>query len=155
MKNHLMPIAVLTAITIAFASCKKDDEIQNNNNNTSSADPKTAILTSGYWKLTAETREYYDGSPSVDVFPSYDSCYLDDLIKFNTDLLFIYNHGDSLCWSDYPQIEYLNWSWNQEQTIITWDWDPYELLELTPTTLKVKDVDGYSDYYYIQTYTKQ
>jgi hypothetical protein len=153
MKIHLMSIAVLTAMTMVFVSCKKDDEIQNNNNNTSSVDPKTAILTSGYWKLTAETEEFYDGSPSVDVFPYIDSCYLDDLIKFNTDLSFIWNQGDSLCWPDYPQIDYSNWSWNQNQTIITWDLEPYILLELTPTTLKVKE--EYSDSYYIQTYTKQ
>ncbi len=148
-----MPIAVLTAMTIVFASCKKDDEIQNNNNNTSSADPKTAILTSGYWKLTAETEEFEDGTPSVDVFPSYDSCYRDDLIKFNTDLSFIYDQGDSLCWPDYPQVDYSNWSWNSDQTIITMDWEPYLLLELTSTTLKIRE--QFVDSYYILTYTKQ
>jgi hypothetical protein len=155
MKNLLKPAILLVAMALTFTSCKKDDDNQNsNNNNNSTPTPtgsKTQLLTAGPWRLTSELETSVSGN--YEFFPEdYLPCELDDLLRFNANLTGSFDGAQNECEPGYDDYSF-DWSWSSNETILTVDGDEYVLVDLTSTTLKLKEV--YLDWTVQYTFIRQ
>jgi hypothetical protein len=153
MKNLLTLAMLLIAMTLTFTSCKKDDDKQNNNNNSTPTPTanKTQLLTAGPWKLTGYS--YVFMGDTFNGLSELEPCELDDLLRFNTNFSGNYDGAQNECDPGFDDFDFA-WSWNSNETILTWDDEPYDLIDLTSTTLKLKYVWGDGDYD-LFTFTKQ
>jgi len=88
------------AVTLLFASCKKDDD------GGSSLNRKDQLMT-GKWKITAATvTSTISGvSTTQDIFGLTDECNKDDLSIFKSDMHLITDAGAVKCNSNDPQQE--------------------------------------------------
>jgi hypothetical protein len=119
-------ITLLAFVALAaLSSCKKDD---------STADNK-ALLTSGKWKLTAETVK------GVNTFTTKANCDKDNTWAFTTDGKLTLDEGATKCDPTDPQTETGTWIFTdteQKKMVITAGFAlPVDILELTTTTLKM------------------
>ena len=156
MKNLLTPAMLLIAMALTFTSCNKDDDNQNSNNNNNNSTPtptanKTQLLTAGPWKLTGYS--YVFMGDTFNGLSELEPCELDDLLRFNANFSGNYDGAQNECDPGYDDFDFA-WSWNSNETILTWDDEPYDLIDLTSTTLKLKYVWGDGDYDLL-TFTKQ
>jgi hypothetical protein len=155
MKKPIIYYILLFALTLTFTSCKKDDDCQENDNPTPNTTPtKTDLLTGNYWKITAHTMSPgYDflgnGELITDIyaynasFPE-NQCFMDNLLKFNTDYNVLSDAGAILCEPGETQTRIIGyWAWNSNQSILTFGESSYELVELNTNTLKLKKVYEY------------
>ncbi len=103
MKKLLLGCA---ALTLLFASCKKDDS-------TKDAGARGS-LTNGQWKVTASSAviEYPApiGTQNQDVYSILPECQKDNLFRFNSDGNIISNEGATKCNASDPQ-ETTNGKW--------------------------------------------
>jgi hypothetical protein len=168
MKKLLIPALFLFAMAITFTSCKKDEESSNTTTPTPTPAPsKTEILTGNYyWKLTALTVnpaiDLGDGNLISNIYSLLDLCLTDDLTKFNSNFSLLKDEGQIKCEPSAPQTYTSSWAWNSNQTILTMEGYDYDLVELTSSTLRIKEVVADFDadgnpvtYTYSYTFTKQ
>lgn len=130
-------IAFLCISTLS--SCKKDK------GDNSSGKTKTELLTSGTWKIKAfSSNPAYDwdgdGDTETDIFGAMDGCEKDGYYTFKSNGTFEVNEGATKCEADDNQTETGNWNFIADETKINFDGEEYTLLELTGSTLKIKDV---------------
>ncbi len=139
-------IILLAFVAIAaFSSCKKDD----------STPDTTALLTSGKWKLTAETTK------GVNTFTSKLACEKDDTWTYTADLKGVYDEGATKCSASDPQSTPFTWSLSADQKKLTLI-DPSfpipitgDILELTSSTLKLSIPNPFTPTEItVQTYSK-
>jgi hypothetical protein len=139
-----MLLLSLFSLTFLFSACKKDDGVIT----------KTDLLTSGAWKVTAETIDpgfpTFDNEGNItgstnDLFAMMEDCSKDDIISFKSDKTLIMDEGASKCYNDSPQKNTGSWSFNSDETTltITADVDPQTMtiLELTDKVLKLKTTE--------------
>ncbi len=133
----------LFAITLVFASCKKDDDAMDTDDN------EANIV--GTWKITSETE---NGVPLT-----LDECEVLGTINFrsNGTATDTYYYGENCAMTD---VENYNYSINDDQLTISYgDNESYTvtITTLNNTTLKIED--SYEEegvtYTYSSTYTKQ
>ncbi|HMR85742.1 MAG TPA: lipocalin family protein [Niabella sp.] len=149
--------ALVLGITILFSCSKDNDEAKGKS--------KTELLTNGSWKLAAYTSNPADdwdgdGVKETDFYKVMETCEKDDITTFKTngDVVFDYK---TLC--DYdsgPQTETEKWDFTNNETTLRikyndTDIDTYQIVELTASTLKVRDTYTYEGITYTEeiTYT--
>ena len=137
-----------------LSSCKKSE--------TAAPTPltKTQLISAKSWKLTAVTVKKNNDAP-VDEFLDYDACEKDDLYTYRANNTYEANEGATKCNPSANQIRATGtWAFTTNETKLSTTVGTfvniYDLVELTATTLKVREtsVDGatyISDY----TYTAQ
>ncbi|GAA4002649.1 hypothetical protein GCM10022408_12610 [Hymenobacter fastidiosus] len=142
MKRFTLSALLLTtmASSLVFTSCKKDKE-----------EPKpktrTELLTARNWRISAAT--YTVGPDIEDVYRSVPGCTKDDFTKFNTDKTTVFDEGPTRCSTSDPQSSKGAWDLTsgdnklliQESTTST-SGELYEIVELTESTLKIKQTDS-------------
>ncbi len=125
MKN-LSVYFLATAMGLSFlSSCKKDSA-----STPAPAPSKTDLLTAKNWKMTDAKIN------GVSIFNSglIDACEKDNLIKFNTNKIAVFDEGASKCVSTDPQTRNGSWDFTTSET-----------------KLKVTDPDGDADESVIST----
>jgi len=162
--THIVPLAMgmrsywkyffLFMWMIMSVSCKK--EVQ----------PRTPLLTSGPWKLTALTfHGDWDGDGVVDpvdkdLFTENSACTNDDRLTFNVDGSGTYDNGPDDCDYGVPQVLTFSWSFynpysgTTDEDVIkfkNFGFDALSIVELNSTTLKVKNLG--SGWFQLYTYS--
>lgn len=136
-------LSVLTLATAAssfvFTSCKKDDE-----------DPKpktrTELLTAKSWRVTAATASV--GATTQDLYASTPACSKDDFTKFNANKTTTFDEGATRCDPSDPQTSAGAWDLTSgdtklliQETTSSTSGELYEIVELSESTLKIKQSD--------------
>lgn len=151
-------LSVLTLATVAssfvFTSCKKDDD-----------DPKpktkTELLTAKNWRITGDVSTITSGGNTIttDEYADYQACEKDDFIKFETNKSAKFDEGANRC-SGNTQTETGAWDFNSDESkLLLSDPDngpvsiPFDLVELTDSTLKIRISGSSNGATYSQTYT--
>jgi hypothetical protein len=168
MKRKITSALLLFALALTFIGCKKDEDKQDSGGSTPTPTAsKTELLIDKNWKLTAWTIDPaadFGNGLTNDLYSSViEPCEEDDFIKFSADYTMIEDGGTDLCYPDAPQTYPSTWAWSSNQTVLSiGEFDVFDLVELTATTLKVKKVISDSDMNgnpititKIKTYTKQ
>lgn len=126
MKKLLFPLLSL----LFFVACSKKDK-----------DPtRTELLTSGSWTLTgSELDDDGNGTYEIDLYPFFDACFKDNFITFHSNGVKVDDEGVTKCDPNDPQTENSNWQLNTDGSILTVDGETYDVLELTQSTLRIKD----------------
>ena len=131
MKSTSMIIAAISFLFIVACS-KKEDTLSN-----------TEKITSGTWKNTAAM---YDndgnGTYETDEYANIAACYKDNYFTFFTGGTMEINEGSTKCDPADPQTETISWQFTNNEINMTIDNDTYELLELSSSILKLKQVFG-------------
>jgi len=142
MKLRILSIALFSFAFILFAC---------NDSTTTTPAPavktKTDMLCFSNWTVSTATI-----SPGIDIgggqlitnlLAQSDSCDLDDFTKFNADKTGKDDDGLTKCDPTDPQSTSFTWSFNEDETKITYDGDLYDIVVLNETTLTVKiTIDG-------------
>lgn len=136
----------LLSLTLLFSSCSKDKDDEQS--------PKTALLTSSAWKMTAYTVEpgfpTFDNEGNItgstnDIFAMLENCEKDDTHKFNADKSLITDEGLTKCESSDPQKINGTWSFNVDETSLTITEEgesmTVTIVELTQSVLKIKSTE--------------
>ena len=108
---------------------------------------KTDLLCMANWKITSATInpgiDVGGGTVITDLRAQSDSCDLDDFVKFNPDKTGKDDEGPTKCDPSDPQSTSFTWSFNEDETKITYDGDLYDIVTLNETTLVLKiTLDG-------------
>lgn len=119
-------LILITVVCFSIlAACKKDDDPS-----------KKDLLCAKNWKITSAVMT--TGLLSIDAYQAMEACEKDDITKFNTDGVVLYD-SKTKCNINDPATETGTWVFNSDQTIITFDGsESWEIVELTSSTLKVK-----------------
>ncbi len=126
-----------------LSSCKKDEAAADN----------TALITTGKWKLTAET------TAGVNTFSSYDACEKDNTQAFATDGKMTIDEGATKCDPTDPQTTVITWAFSgtEKKKIILTESGvaiTFDIVELTATTLKWSYTDPIINKVGVQTFSK-
>lgn len=148
-------VAVATSITVILHSCRKDQ-----NSSPPSSVTKIELLTMSPWKRTALiSHPAYDwnanGVADTDVLKIMFPCEKDNLDTFYANGIIETNEGATRCDPADPQTWSVTWILADNEGKLIFDGtDVYELLELTPTTLKYQStfVENGVAYTHIETY---
>jgi hypothetical protein len=125
MKKLICPLFFLLFI----AACSKKDKGPN----------KTDLLTNGSWKLTAsELDDDANGTYEIDVLSGASACFLDNFVTFYNGGQMVSDEGPTKCDINDPQTENFSWQLSNDGNQLTVDGDSYDVLELTSSTLKLK-----------------
>jgi hypothetical protein len=134
MKKNSICSVLLAASLLPFAlsSCKKDKEPSRNE-----------MLTTGKWKVISSsispaTDWDGDGDPDSDLFGLMDSCEKDNYTIFRIEGTVEENQGPTKCDPLDPQIDILNWSLKNNETILVVDGEDYTIEQLDETTLRLR-----------------
>jgi Lipocalin-like domain len=133
-------IILLALVAFAtFSSCKKDDAADN-----------AALLTTGKWKLIAETEA------GKDTYTAKAACDKDDFISFTSDGKGVSDEGPLKCSASDPQTTPFTWVFsNTEKTqlVVTQSGFPltFTIIELTSSTLKMSFLNPFTATTFIQT----
>ncbi|HEX8659275.1 MAG TPA: lipocalin family protein, partial [Hymenobacter sp.] len=115
-----------------FTSCKKDKE-----------EPKpktrTELLTAKNWRISADVTTTVGTSAPDDNYARMPACEKDDFLKFNTNNSCILDAGQLKCNSAEPQTTTGTWNFTDNDTKLTIDGDVYEVVEVSESTLKIKE----------------
>lgn len=86
---------------------------------------KTQMLTAKNWtavsiKINPGIDVNQDGTPDTDLTPFYDTCTMDDFLKYNADQTYKIDEGATKCDPNSPQVyESGTWSWASGETQLT------------------------------------
>lgn len=156
LKSTIKSFLLLLGLII-YSSCKKENAVSIS---------RTALLTSGPWKLTAFTfHGDSDGDGIIDpvdkdVYPS-EACAKDDLTIYNADGSGIFDQGPYKC-NSMPQSYTFSWTFSYpdgsiDESVIKLQNSPFvalSIVELSTTTLKVKDLlPSSSNEFFLFTYS--
>lgn len=127
----------------SLSACKKDSE------NTPS---KTDLITAKNWQLTGltvtTTITPASGSASTttrDDYPLLGACERDNIYKYNTNKALVLDEGPTKCDPADPQTAITTWDFNSDQTrLLTGSNFSEDILELSATTLRVRDTNAYA-----------
>jgi hypothetical protein len=131
------------AAMAVLSSCKKD----------STADDNTALLTTGKWKLTAET------TAAVNSYSNYAACEKDNTTAFATDGKVTFDEGATKCAAADPQTTTGTWAFSgtEKKKVILTDSGiaiTCDITELTTTSLKWTFTNPFDNKVVVQTYSK-
>jgi hypothetical protein len=136
MKKTIQLAALLLTVTgaITFQACKKDKK--------DSAKTKTEFITTGTWKITAQTANPAldwdgDGDVETNLFADTEACLKDNFITFKTNGTAEENEGATKCDPLDDQIYNMTWNFSANETKIVVDGDEFTLVELTATKLTI------------------
>jgi len=132
MKKLILSTTLL--FVILFSACKKDEP----ENAT-----RTELLTNGSWVITAfMSDEDANGTYEINDYALIPNCIKDNYYTFKTNFELETNEGATKCSSTDPQIFVLLWNFSNSETVLVIDTDAQNILELTATTLKLKQDNG-------------
>ncbi|TAG29895.1 MAG: hypothetical protein EAZ35_09025 [Sphingobacteriia bacterium] len=132
-------IASLFLMLIVAACSKKDDTLANNSKT------PMELITNGKWYRSAYTSSIPidwngNGVLITNLFGAMEACEKDNYLVFKSNLEIIFNEGATKCRSSDPQEETETWKFqNNDKEIVIGGGDPYTIVELTATSLVVKD----------------
>jgi hypothetical protein len=125
MKNLLFSTLALTFLFI-FTGCKKEVD---------QPKTKTDFLTQKAWVIQA-FEEKIGTAAWVDEFPTFDACSKDDQYVFRANNTYEINEGPTKCDPTDPQIfETGNWTFENNETILSLDGEDFNLERLDDTNL--------------------
>ncbi len=135
-----------TAALITFASCKKEETLIAEPNNQS-------FLTSGKWKMVAETTE------GTDSYQNHEECETDNTFEFGTDGKATFDEGATKCDAYAEQTTTGSWSFSgtEKKKVLLTEVNfalEIDLMELTSTTMKWSYVHPVDNTHIIQTFAK-
>lgn len=152
MKRFTRTVFILLAVSsAAFTSCKKDDE---------DPKPKTKaeMLTAKNWRISAAS--FTVGATTQDAFASLPACSKDDFTKFNADKTLLSDEGTTRCNSSDPQTVSGAWDLTSNDSKLLLQETPnsssaelYDILELSDSTLKIKQTETINGTTYIVNIT--
>jgi hypothetical protein len=135
-------------VVSTLSACKKDSE---------NSPSKTDLLTSKKWRITAETETSTvttTGSAPITTtsnqYATTPACEKDNFTQFSTNKTFVEDEGASKCDPNDPQTTSGTWDLPGDQTklIVGTSGVPgtndFEVLELTSSTLRLRDSYSYS-----------
>lgn len=155
MKNFSAKL--ILAISVVFtllASCKKQDVIQ------PAADNTAALIQNKNWKITAaNVNPAYYGM--TDIYLSMEDCSKDNLWRFSSPDIMVFDEGASKCDPADPQTRAATWIYNSTTKMLTIT-DPLESDSMSITQIndnsftgKSKQLDTGITYTFTWTFTKQ
>lgn len=114
---------------LLFACSKKDNKVS-----------KTTLLTTGSWNITSSLNDDDgDGIYETDNLAMSPACFKDNYFTFFTNGQFEINEGPTKCDPMDPQTESVSWQFANNETKLIVDADTYDLVELSNTTLIIKE----------------
>lgn len=118
---------------VSLTACKKDDADRS----------KTDLVTDGSWNLTSLVSDQ-DGNGTYEFndLSFAPSCFRDNFYVFKTNYELEINEGATKCDLTDPQVDVVSWSFGSNETIMFIDTEPQTILELTGSTLKLKQDNG-------------
>ena len=141
MKNFLLPLCSVLALSFAFTACKKDKE------EPKPAPTKTELLTGKNWNLKGFTVnpgvDYFgNGTLITDIYAQSPSTDKDDLERFDTPNAYKYDEGPTKAAGAVQTITG-TWTFSTDEKVVTVTPQgsapsSYEIMELTENNLKVK-----------------
>ena len=140
-KNIFIILTAISIFSVSNFSCNKEIITK----------PKE-YLTTGSWVLTAEVQF------GVDYYALKADCQKDDFESYNLSGKLTKNVGQTKCDPDEPNFQIIKYTLSSDSKSITIE-DPisreksYVVLELSPSTFKIRRVTDYNDEIY--TYTKR
>ncbi len=142
-KNMLL---LASAGLITFASCKKEET------QTLAPDNQT-FLTSGKWKMVAET------TAGTDSYPNHEECETDNTFAFGTDGKATFDEGSTKCDATAEQTTTGRWAFSgtEKKKVILTETNfalEIDIMELTSTTMKWSYVHPIDNTYIIRTFAK-
>ncbi|HET8886861.1 MAG TPA: lipocalin family protein [Salinimicrobium sp.] len=140
MKKNKIIYALILCFTTLLFSCSKDDNSTDDGGTDDGGNPDEVLNIIGQWNFH-KTQEIYMGEGTlVDYEHSApDLCGMDHM-AFSDDStmqdVYYYLGGDDQCYEDVS-----TYDWNLEGTTLNINYNVYEVLELTDTTLKIRTGD--------------
>lgn len=137
MKNIKL-VALFLMIFLAACS-KKDDTIANNSKT------PMELITNGKWYISAYTSSVPidwngNGVLITNLFETLEACEKDDYLVFKSNLELIFNEGATKCNVNNSQEYMVTWKFqNNEKEIEIDGGEPYTIVELTATSLVIKE----------------
>src|SRR5450759_4714054 len=123
MKNFKTLLIFAISLTIAVASCKKDEVSKS----------RKELLTAKQWKFTS--------SKTNGVADILDACEKDDFVIFSSNGTYTYNPVTIKC-SSYDTIDTGNWTLSSDEKTLSIDGDEATIVELTESRLVVSTIDA-------------
>ena len=143
-KNMLL---LASAALITFSSCKKEET------QTLALDSQTLLLTSGKWKMVAET------TAGTDSFQNHEECETDNTFAFGTDGKATFDEGATKCDATAEQTTTGSWAFSgtEKKKVILTETNfalEIDIMEINSTTMKWSYVHPIDNTYIIQTFAK-
>ena len=135
-----------SAALITFASCKKEETLI-------AAPDNQTFLTSGQWKMVAET------TAGTDSFQNYEECETDNTFAFATDGRAIFDEGTTKCDVTAEQTTIGSWAFSgiEKKKVFLTETNfalEIDIMEINSTTMKWSYVHPIDNTYVIQTFAK-
>ncbi len=142
-KNMLL---LASAALITFASCKKEETLI-------AAPDNQTFLTSGNWKMVAET------TAGSDSYQNHEECETDNTFTFGTDGKATFDEGATKCDAADEQTTTGSWAFSgtEKKKVILTETNfalEIDIMELTSTTMKWSYVHPTDNTYIIRTFGK-
>lgn len=142
-KNMLL---LASAALITFASCKKEETLI-------AAPDNQSFLTSGKWKMVAET------TAGTDSYQNHEACETDNTFTFNANGKATFDEGTTKCDAADEQTTTGSWAFSgtEKKKVILTSVNfglEIDIMELTSTTMKWSYVHPIDNTYIIQTFAK-
>jgi hypothetical protein len=129
MKLKALALMGVICASVAFTSCKKDDDDKNEGTPSSSIE--------GTWKTTAFTITGTD--TTIDLYADMDACEKDNLLRFNADKTVTQLSGATKCDPSDPSSEDGGpWSMSSDNKKLTTTDGVYDVITLDDTTVKLQ-----------------
>ncbi len=135
MKITSVHVLLLLCTAISIFSCRKEI----------TASPNTNLLTERSWTYGQfGIDQNLDGL--IDIPQNFETCALDDEIKFNTNGSGSFHQGDNLCYPDVPQSQPLEWKFHNDETQLEYGGTVHTILALDEEQLAIytEEIDGTS-----------
>ncbi|MBW6491975.1 MAG: lipocalin family protein [Lentimicrobium sp.] len=154
-QNAKLLFVLKHGLTFIFSACKKDKEDDN-------PPIKNELLTALNWRMTANSvsseMPVYDEDGNItgysgDEYAQMETCFKDDLTKFDTDLTVNFGEGATKCDDNDPQTVSGTWAFKSSETMLAVNEDgctrDVNILELSASILKLQYSSGFGS----ETYT--
>lgn len=139
-------LLLASAALITFASCKKEETLI-------AAPDNQSFLTSGKWKMVAET------TAGTDSYQNHEECETDNTFAFGSDGKATFDEGATKCDATAEQTTTGSWAFTgtEKKKVILTETNfalEIDIMELTSTTMKWSYVHPIDNTYIIQTFAK-
>lgn len=127
--KYLIKFAIIVFFTLTLNSCKKEE---------TPVKTKTELICNGNWiakSFTVNPGIDVGGVVITDWYTQLDACDKDDYDKFESNGLGVTNEGATKCNSADPQTSAFTWSFKNNETVLTYDSNNYDINTLNENEL--------------------
>lgn len=145
MKTTSAYVLLLLCIVISSVSCRKQTEAPVSGN--------VRLITEQSWAYEQFGIDQ-DLDGIIDIPENFETCMLDDEVKFNTDGSGSYAQGNDKCYPDFPDMQTFEWTFHNNETQVEYGGALHHILTLDENQLTIytEENDGSSTVRHILVY---